>query len=205
MSLGRVWRQELFRASAAALLAPGAVLAALVVLAVGGGFGALGSLGQAFAGPSLPLAKSTHALGGARSNRGHASAVLVALAPRRPAPSVTRSTAPAATTGPSPGHSTQPTGSSHHGGGSTGSGPPSNPGGPGSPGSPGTPGTPPPPTAPPPTSPPHPSTLIDGVVALGTSVTEKVPGPIGALATQTLKSVGQTLDGIIAPRTHAAP
>jgi hypothetical protein len=39
--------------------------------------------------------------------------------------------------------------------------------------------------------------VIDGVVALGTSVTSKVPGPIGALATQTLQSVGAAVNRIL--------
>ncbi|MDQ6607723.1 MAG: hypothetical protein M3Z06_14400, partial [Actinomycetota bacterium] len=47
------------------------------------------------------------------------------------------------------------------------------------------------------TQPPPGTTVIDGVVAVGTSVTAKVPGPVGALATQTLQSVGSTLDRIL--------
>jgi len=193
------------RASAAALLAPGAVLAALVVLALSGGFGALGSLGQAFAGPSLPAAGKARASSGSNGRRRHSSAVLVALA--APAPSGGAAIARPVASGPGTGIGTSPVLSpGHPGGGSAGHGPGSggsgSSGSPGSTGSPGSPGSPPPSPSPPPTAPPppHPPTLVDGVVALGASVTEKVPGPIGALATQTLKSVGQTLDGIIAPR-----
>ena len=54
MSLARAWRRQLFGASSAALIVPSAMLAALLVLALGGGFGSIGVLGQLFAGPSLP-------------------------------------------------------------------------------------------------------------------------------------------------------
>ena len=54
MSLARVWRRQLYGASTAALIVPSAMLAALLVLAVGGAFSGVGVLGQLFAGPSLP-------------------------------------------------------------------------------------------------------------------------------------------------------
>ncbi len=53
MSLARVWRRQLYGASTAALIVPSAMLAALLVLALGGGFNGVGVLGQLFAGPSL--------------------------------------------------------------------------------------------------------------------------------------------------------
>ena len=54
VTLARSWTRQLFGASGAALLVPGAIAAALVVLAFAGGFGRLSSLGQALSGPSLP-------------------------------------------------------------------------------------------------------------------------------------------------------
>ena len=51
MSLARAWRRQLYGASSAALIVPSAMLAALVVLALGGGFNQVGVLGQIFAGP----------------------------------------------------------------------------------------------------------------------------------------------------------
>src|SRR5438874_1861174 len=54
MTLARAWRQAMYRASIAAVLVPGLMVAALAVLVAAGGFGRLGSLGQVFAGPQLP-------------------------------------------------------------------------------------------------------------------------------------------------------
>ena len=42
MSLARAWRRQLFGASSAALIVPSAMLAAVVVLALGGGFRQVG-------------------------------------------------------------------------------------------------------------------------------------------------------------------
>src|SRR5437764_2564422 len=56
MSLARAWRRQLYGASGAALLVPGAMLAALAVLALSGGFARLGALGQVLSGPGLPAA-----------------------------------------------------------------------------------------------------------------------------------------------------
>jgi hypothetical protein len=38
---------------------------------------------------------------------------------------------------------------------------------------------------------------VDTLVNTGTTVTSKVPGPVGTIATKTLQSVGQTVDGIL--------
>jgi hypothetical protein len=81
MSLGRVWMEDLLRASATALLLPGAVLASIVALALSGGFGALGSIGQAFGGPSLPAFASPPKPVGSGLRAAHRpSAIAVALA-----------------------------------------------------------------------------------------------------------------------------
>jgi hypothetical protein len=54
MSLARAWTRQLYGASGAALLVPGAILLALALLGLAGGFGQLGTLSQAFAGPAVP-------------------------------------------------------------------------------------------------------------------------------------------------------
>jgi hypothetical protein len=56
MSLARAWTRQLYRASGAALMVPASVIASLAVLALAGGFGRLGALGQALSGPSVPAA-----------------------------------------------------------------------------------------------------------------------------------------------------
>src|SRR5262249_43767566 len=82
------WRRQLYGASSVALIVPSAMLAALIVLALGGGFGQVGVLGQIFAGPPAPSAASGAAGGGAgavaRALPGIPAAALVA-GPSRPA------------------------------------------------------------------------------------------------------------------------
>ena len=56
MTLARMWRRQLFAASSTALIVPSAMIAALVALALGGGFSQLGVLGQVFSGPPAPSA-----------------------------------------------------------------------------------------------------------------------------------------------------
>ncbi|MBV9605011.1 MAG: hypothetical protein JO027_07890, partial [Solirubrobacterales bacterium] len=56
MTLARAWRRQLYGASSAALIVPSAMLAALLVLALGGDFRQVGVLGQIFAGPPVPSA-----------------------------------------------------------------------------------------------------------------------------------------------------
>jgi hypothetical protein len=46
---------------------------------------------------------------------------------------------------------------------------------------------------------------VDGVVKIGTSVTSKLPGPVGSAATQALQSVGQAVDKILPPPPSARP
>lgn len=204
MSFGRAWTRELLRASGAALLAPAAVLASLVVLALGGGFGALGWLSEAFAGPTLPVfSKSASVL--APGSARHSSPLLVALAARSTVNGAANAPAARGTGAGSvgPGFSAP-----HSGGGSFHQGGPPR-GGSGGNGGHGAHGRPPPsppspPGSPPPESPaPHP-TPVDGVVSLGKSVTQHVPGPVGSLATQTLNQVGHTLDGILSPASGRA-
>jgi len=69
VTLARMWRRQLLAASSAALIVPSAMLAALLVLALSGGFSQLGVLGQIFAGPPAPSAGSV-ALAGAAAGAG---------------------------------------------------------------------------------------------------------------------------------------
>lgn len=55
MALVRSWMSEALRAGLAGLAVPVALLAVLGVLALGGAFGGLSSLGQLFVGPGVPL------------------------------------------------------------------------------------------------------------------------------------------------------
>lgn len=79
MTLARTWTRQLGAASSVALIVPCAMVAALVALALGGGFGGLGVLGQVFAGPSIPNAGSLVAGGSAtrEPSRGASSSIPV--------------------------------------------------------------------------------------------------------------------------------
>jgi hypothetical protein len=198
MSLARAWTRQLYGASGAAVLVPGTVLIALVLLALAGGFGRLGSLGQAVAGPSVPAGPpligtvshaSTNAIAG--------PPVIAATAGAVAAPSTTAVTPTGAVvapiaggsattgigigTGGAVGHSGRGSGSGSGGSiqsrGHGGSGRPGSGSGTGGSGG-------------------HP-TLWDGVTKLGTSVTNKLPAPVSALGGQVLQSVGSTLDKIL--------
>jgi len=57
MGLVGVWLRQLLRAGTAAAIVPVAMLAALVVVLVGGGLGGLGSLGQLVSGPEISPAE----------------------------------------------------------------------------------------------------------------------------------------------------
>jgi hypothetical protein len=199
VSLARAWTRQLYGASGAALMVPGAIVCALVVLALAGGFGALGSLGQAFAGPSVPASSRIAGVPGSpRSARAlPVAAAGAAVATRAPvttggggAPAVTPSspagqrigsTGPGRGTGMSGGSGSRtgpPTGGGGSGGGASGGG--AGPAGGG-------------------------SSLVDNVVNLGTSLTNKIPGPVGGLATQLLQSLAKTVDGVIPQAARPAP
>jgi hypothetical protein len=177
------------------------VVLALVALGVAGGFGQLGDLSQAFAGPSAPApvrvagtTGTTHAAG-----TGTATVLPVVLAAAPP----TRNAATGAPEhgGTAPrvrGHNPQagigPVATTGPGTGSTGPGTPGGTGGtpPG-----GTGGTPPGGTSGAPT-------LVDSVVGVGTSVTSKLPAPAGSTATGVLQAVGKTVDSAL-PSNAASP
>jgi hypothetical protein len=216
MSLARAWMRALLRASGAALLAPGIVACALIVLAFAGGFGRLGSLGQALSGPAVPPPAASGASGGGSHAAARLGSALATLGAATAAPA----NGPAASGalrgrgaggGGSAGTGTGGAGSGSRGGsgsgsggggggsgaggsgggsrGGSGSGGGGGRGGSGSGGSGGGSGSGTPPA-------PRP-TVVDHVVSVGTSVTSKLPGPVGTLTTTALQSLGQTLDRLI--------
>jgi hypothetical protein len=198
MSLARDWTRQLYGAWGAALLAPVTMIAALAVLAFGGGFGGLSALGQLFTGPGVPV--SSQLPGGPAVPQTAAS--LLPVVPTGGAtgraPTLLASSAPAGSRGAgSPGAGSR---GSHGGGQHVGSG---------GRGTPAPVATPPPtqtqppapvstPTAPPTSAPPA-ATLVNKVLAVGEAVTSKLPGPVGALGTGALQSLGETLSKLLPP------
>ena len=201
MTLARMWRRQLFAASSVALIVPSAMIAALVALALGGGFSQLGVLGQVFSGPPAqsagPLAlgrASTRAAGAAIPVipvvRMLASRPVSGGARSRVAPAARRSGSHAPTTGlAATGGTIAPGGVS------------TRPviGAPPTPGS----GSPQPVSSTPHPSPnpsPRPAprpTPVDTVVKAVTSVTSQVPAPVGPAVTQTVQSAGSAADTLL--------
>ena len=213
----------MFGASSAALIVPSAMLAALLVLVLGGGFGSVGVLAQLFAGPSLPgigAPGGGHVVSG-RGVRGFTSAslpVIPAVTPvagarhavvrKAPAPTVPSASRGTGTAGGAIGGTggtvrpvTQGTGASGSGGsgsggsGSGGSGSSGSPAG----SSPGSGSSAPSPQPQPSPSPPQP-TPVDTVVKVITSVTQQLPAPVGPVATQTAQAAGSAVDNLL-PQT----
>lgn len=185
MPLARAWVRGLSQASGAAVLVPGGILAALILLALAGSFGRIGGLGEALSGPaasgSSPLAQAL------TRPVSHASGLPVVSAPAATGRVRAGSTGTAAR-GAGGVSSTGPT-----------TAPPSAARG----GHPMTPGIPAaiPPGAPPGCSscshPPVHQTLVDRVVSLGTSVSGKLPGAAGQLTTQSLEHVAAAVDRVL--------
>lgn len=118
-----MWRRQLFAASSTALIVPSAMIAALVALALGGGFSQLGVLGQVFSGPPAPSAGPRKA-GGVTARTSGAAIPVIRVArtvasrpgsggartrvapPPRPAPV---SSSPSPSPNPSPAPSPRPT------------------------------------------------------------------------------------------------
>lgn len=191
MSLGRAWTRQLFGASGAALLVPGAIALALLALAVAGGFGQLSDLSQAFAGPAAPGGASVANIRAARAGR-----AILPVAPAAAARAVagggvklaaaggakrggvrTGGADPRAGLGPvetsGPGTGSSGTGSPGTGTGTgTGTGQPSGGSGSG-------------------------QTIVDKVVGVGISVTSQLPGSLGTTATNVLQSVGKGVDSLL--------
>jgi hypothetical protein len=180
---------------------------ALVLLGLAGGFGRLGTLGQAFAGPAVP----TGATVASRLRKAPLKTPLVPVTggtAAAPATTAIASGGTGATPAGGSGGGTQ--GGNGNGSGGSGSGSGGGGGGGGNGGGSGshhgggsggggTPGTPAP--TPQPVSQP---TLVDGVVNAGTSITQRVPGPVGAVATQLLQNLGKTVDGILPLGRHSS-
>jgi hypothetical protein len=198
MSLARAWRRQLYGASTAALIVPAAMLAALVVLALGGGFGRVGVLGQIFAGPpALGAGAGSGGGGGAVA----ASRSLPVIPPIAPA-SRTRSSGRVIRAGaaPSPGL--------NRGTGGAGVAPivtgtpirsaPAPTPAPGPPARPALPVSPSPSPPPEPSQPPQP-TAVDKVVTVVTQVTQQVPAPLGPAAAQVVQAAGSVADRLLPP------
>jgi len=202
MSLARVWRRQLYGASTAALIVPSAMLAALVVLALGGAFSGVGVLGQLFAGPSLPGA-SPSARVSSGVGRGVARGVATASLPVIPAaaPVVARRRAPGGRTVPTAtrrgvgagGGAIAPVGGTVRPvtQGSGGSAAPVHNPAP-APAAPAPAG----PAAPQPSPPPR-RTPVDTVVTVVTNVTQQVPAPAGPVATQVVQAAGSAADNLL--------
>ncbi|HTU84477.1 MAG TPA: hypothetical protein VMF57_02820 [Solirubrobacteraceae bacterium] len=208
MTLARMWRRQLFAASSAALIVPSTMIAALVALALGGGFSQLGVLGQVFAGPPAPSVGPL-AQTGAAARAGGAAAL-----PRIPvavAQSVVNRPAPGGNSGRVGGRAAPVATAPRTGVGSTGG--TIAPGGgvtrpitqaptPPSPRptpvsvSPNPAPSPSPGPSPGPAPSPHP-TPVDTVVKTVTSVTSQVPGPLGSTATGAVNAAGSAADNLL--------
>jgi hypothetical protein len=210
MSLARVWRRQLYGAWSAALIVPSAMFAALVALALGGGFSQIGVLGQIFAGPPAPAVgggAGAHAQGGAARS----SLVSIPLIPGPSGPSRAPVHAPAGRGGVVPVSTAAPGRAgaaapivSQGAGGVAPRPSPTPPAGSAPAGS--TPQTPSPSPSPSPSPPPQP-TPVDQVVKVVTSVTQQAPAPVGPVATQAVQAAGSAADSLLgqAPSTSQGP
>jgi hypothetical protein len=203
MTLARAWRRQLYGASSAALIVPSAMLGALLVLVLGGGFAQVGVLGQIFAGPPAPSVSGGVALGGGGGAR----------APSPPAVPVAsvRAGSPQARTG----HLGSGSGGGGVGvvavrsrgptqtGGAVGGAAPIAAGGGHAPAPVASRPTPAGPASSQPSSPsPQPQprqTPVDRIVGVVTPVTEQVPAPAGPAVTQAVEAAGSAADGVLPP------
>lgn len=199
MSLARAWRRQLYGASSVALIVPSAMLAAVIVLALGGGFGQVGILGQIFAGPPAPSAAGGGAPGLSPAAAGRSL-------PAIPVAVLRRSTAPRS-------HRVAPVAPIRSGSGRGGaalapvggaqpivSGPartpvPSRPAPSGSGSGSGSGSSPQPPQPGPLPQP----TVVDQVVKVVTPVAQQLPAPAGPAVTQAVQAAGSAADGLLPP------
>lgn len=199
-----MWGRQLCAASSAALIVPSAMVAALVALALGGGFSQLGVLGQIFAGPpaSSAGALATAAPSSRVGARAAGSALpvipvaqFVASRPVSGAVGRTRATpvVPAPHSGiGSAGGTIAPGGTATHPVSSGGAG--------SSAGTPRPPAPPPVPAKPSPSPAPGPApkpTVVDQAVQVVTSVTSQVPAPVGSTATNVVQAAGRAIDSVL--------
>lgn len=205
MSLARAWRRQLYGASTAALIVPSALLAAVIVLALGGGFAQVGVLGQIFAGPPAPSASGGTVGGGAAAVARGLPAIPAAALVAGPTRRATRNVGPGRGSGRAVPVSSRGTGGAIAPVGAVApvvSGPVRTP----------VPFRPAPtvsaPTAPVPTAPapsppqPQPSpkpTVVDQVVKVVTPVTQQLPAPAGPAVTQAVQAAGSAADGLLPP------
>jgi hypothetical protein len=199
MTLARMWRRQLFAASSAALIVPSAMIAALVALALGGGFSQLGVLGQVFSGPPAPSAGPLTPRGVSARTAGAAIPVIrvARTAASRPVSAGARTRVAPAVTAPRTGAPS--TGLASTGGTIAAGGVTVRPvtGGP-TPGS----ASPAPVSSPSPSPNPSPApssrpTPVDTVVKAVTSVTSQVPAPVGPAITQSVQSAGSAADTLL--------
>jgi hypothetical protein len=197
--------RQLSRASGAALLVPVAVVGSMGLLALAGGFGALGGLGQALSGPALPgNLRSATPLAATSGKTAKATPLLAVIS--SPPPTLVASVK--LPSGPARGGNSASPNAGHGPGGTNGTGPGTSTPPPTGTSTPTGPSTPPPAAppssgSPPVTRPQPPPTLIEGVVSLGTSITSKLPAPVGQLATTALQDVGQTVDRVLPGQTSS--
>src|SRR5579884_360824 len=177
MSLARAWRRQLYGVSGVVLLVPGALVAALAVLALAGGFARVGALEQLFSGPGVPAGTTAAAPAGVRG--ASVAPLLAALAAGRPGTGTTL-----VVVGHGGGAGALGGGHSGPGGGGTpGSGGGQGRGGGGRGGGGGGSGGP-----------------VGQVIGIATSVTAQLPAPVGPAATGVVNTVGHAVEKILPPR-----
>lgn len=207
MTLARAWRRQLYGASSVALIVPSAMLAALVVMALGGGFSQVGVLGQIFAGPPAPSGAGGTAAGGEGGAATRSLPVIptVTVESSRPGGPRGGATGGPGRTGTHRGVAPGPSrGPSQTGGAlapvggiapvvSVGTSTPPAPAGSA-------------PSQPPPQPGPSPKpTAVDRIVKTVTPVTQQLPAPAGSVATQAVQSAGSAADGLLPPPAGSGP
>jgi hypothetical protein len=180
VDLVRTWARQLAATSLTVLGIPLAVVGALVVLTLAGGFGSLGSLGQIFAGPTT--AKSARAAAPAAAVLSRSAIAPTQATTARASANASGGTAGAAAPVPRPARSRSAPVAPE---------PASTAARPVLAGSrPITPSTAVAARAPVPA--PHP-TIVGRVLGVATTVTTKLPAPVGPAATQAVQSVGSAV------------
>jgi hypothetical protein len=198
VTLARMWRRQLFAASGAALIVPSAMIAALVALALGGGFSQLGVLGQVFAGPPAPsagaLAMSRAAPATAGGSIPTISVAQTDVGPAGRGSASAGGRVRAAVTAPRAGGVAPGVGSS---GGTIAPGGTTRPIVGGAAPAPVSPARPAPVSSSPSPAPSPRPTPVGTVVKVVTSVTSQVPAPVGPAVTQAVRSVGSAADDLL--------
>jgi hypothetical protein len=171
------------------------MFAALLVLALGGGFGQVGVLGQIFAGPPAPSAPGG---AGLSAGAGAIARSLPAVAARALRPTTPGTGHPAAPIAPVGSGSRRSGGALTPAGGvapivvATGGSTPARPAPTGSAA----------PTSAPSAPAPQPSpkpTVVDRVIKVLTPVTQQLPVPAGPAVTEAVQAAGSAADGVLPP------